>query len=143
MPDVRALIESAQVRGLRLFLDGDKVKVKAPQSLDEDANALIEEIRGHKEEIKALLAEDDPILPVEAWFPVFKELHRKVIAENRNFDFGWLRCTRPDLFQAIRGKESELDGLGPAPLSHVMAIMRQWRELMLQAEFERRKPKID
>ena len=58
MPDVRALIESAQVRGLRLFLDGDRVKVKAPQSLDENAKALIEELREHKEEIKSVLNAD-------------------------------------------------------------------------------------
>jgi len=58
MPDVRALIESAQARGLRLFLDGDRVKVNAPQSLDEDAKSIIEELREHKEEIKSVLDAD-------------------------------------------------------------------------------------
>lgn len=55
MPDVRALMESAQARGLRLFLAEGKVKVKAPHSLDGDTQAFIEELREHKEEIKAVL----------------------------------------------------------------------------------------
>jgi len=60
MPDVRALIESAQARGLSLFLDGDRVKVNAPQSLDEDAKSIIEELRDHREEIKTLLSQPTP-----------------------------------------------------------------------------------
>jgi len=58
MPDVRSLIETAQARGLRLFLAEGKVKVQAPQSLDENAKALIEELREHKEEIKSVLNAD-------------------------------------------------------------------------------------
>ncbi len=60
MPDVRALMESAQARGLRVFLAEGKVKVQAPQSLDENAKALIEELREHREEIKALLSQPTP-----------------------------------------------------------------------------------
>ena len=56
MPDVRSLIETAQTKGLRLFLADGKVKVQAPQRLDGGTKALIEELRGHREEIKALLA---------------------------------------------------------------------------------------
>jgi len=57
MPDVRSLIESAESRGLRLFVADGKVKVRAPQALDGDTKALIEKLRGHKEEIKALLSQ--------------------------------------------------------------------------------------
>jgi len=57
MPDIRSLIESAQARGLRLFLAEGKVKVQAPQALDADTKALIEKLRGHKDEIKALLSQ--------------------------------------------------------------------------------------
>jgi len=56
MPDVRTLIDAAQMRGLRLFLDKGKVKVKAPQSLDGDTQAFIEELRECKEEIKSHLS---------------------------------------------------------------------------------------
>ena len=90
-------------------------------------------------ENKTVLLDDDPVLPVEAWYLGFKELHRKVISESPNFDYGWLRANRPDLYRAIRGKENGLDALQEARLSEVMAIMREWRELILKAEFERRK----
>ena len=56
MADVRSLIETAQARGLRLFLAEGKVKVQAPHNLDGDIKALIEKIRGHREEIKIILA---------------------------------------------------------------------------------------
>jgi len=59
MPTVRSLIETAQARGLRLFLAEGKVKVQASQNLDENAKALIEALRAHKEEIKALLSRPD------------------------------------------------------------------------------------
>ena len=61
MPTVRSLIETAQARGLRLFLAEGKVKVQAPQNLDENTKALIEELREHREEIKFLLSQ--PTLP--------------------------------------------------------------------------------
>ncbi|MCZ6906696.1 MAG: hypothetical protein O7G28_05375 [Deltaproteobacteria bacterium] len=74
MPDARALIQSAQVRVLRLFLDGDKVKVEAPHSLDGDTKALIEELRRHKEEIRSVLttaasirAQDEDLALIRAW----------------------------------------------------------------------------
>jgi len=58
MPNVQSLIETAQARGLRLFLAEGKVKVQAPQNLDENAKALIEELRRHKEEIRSVLDAD-------------------------------------------------------------------------------------
>ena len=57
MRDIGTLIESAQARGLRLFLAGDKVKVRAPQTPDADTKALIEELKEHREEIKSLLSQ--------------------------------------------------------------------------------------
>jgi len=67
MPDVRSLIESAQTKGLRLFLADGKVKVQATQSLDENAKALIEELREHKEEVKTTLEVEDNLVPLRAW----------------------------------------------------------------------------
>jgi len=61
MSDIRSLIETAQTRGLRIFLSEGKVKIQTPQSLDENAKALIEQLREHREEIKALLSQ--PTLP--------------------------------------------------------------------------------
>ena len=56
MSGVQSLIEAAQARGLRLFLAEGKVKVQAPHNLDGDIKALIEKLRGHREEIKTILA---------------------------------------------------------------------------------------
>ena len=63
MPDVQSLIESAEARGLRLFLAEGEVKVQAPQALDGDTKALIEELKEHKAEILEALAtvEEHPL----------------------------------------------------------------------------------
>ena len=92
MADVGSLIQSAQSRGLRLFLESGKVKIRAPQSLDRDTQAFIGELREHKEEIKSILGQDDPILSPDQWYPHFRDFHHKVIAETPNFDYGWLRA---------------------------------------------------
>jgi len=65
MADVGSLIESAQARGLRLFLEGDKVKIRAPQNLDGETKSLIQELREHKEEVKLLIQVEEP--PIRAW----------------------------------------------------------------------------
>ncbi len=137
MPDVQSLIESARAKGLRLSLADGKVKVQAPQALDGNAKALLQELREHREEVKKFLNESDPILTLYQWYPDFRDFHHKVIAETVDFENGWLRVNRPDLFQAIKAKENELDSLQEAKLSEVMSIIQVWRELVLKAEFER------
>jgi len=137
MPDIGSLIESAQARGLRLFLAEGKVKVQAPQALDGDTKALIEELREHREEVKSFLNEEDLILVPAQWIPHFRDFHHKVIKETPDFDYGWLQANRPDVYPAIKAKEQELDSLRGARLSQVMGIMREWRVLILQAERQR------
>jgi len=44
---------------------------------------------------------------------------------------------RPQLFASIKGIEDRIDGLGDARLSDVLSLMRDWRDLILQAESER------
>jgi hypothetical protein len=80
----------------------------------------------------------DPLLSVEQWYPEFHRFHMAVIAETPDFDYGWLRRNRLVLYQEIKAAENEIDALGSARLSNVIALMRQWRELILMAEFERR-----
>jgi len=139
MPDIHSLIESAGARGLRLFLAEGKVKVQAPHALDGDTKALLQELREYREEVKSFLNEEDPILTAEQWYPDFRDLHRKIILETPHFDYGWLRINRPELYWAIKTKESELDALQDTKLSKIKGIMKAWRELLLEAEFERRK----
>lgn len=93
--------------------------------------------QGYGEEVKEGMG-DDPILPAEAWYREFHGLHVQIAQENPDFDRLWLKQYRPDLHQAIRAKENEIDALQEARLSQVMIIMREWRELVLKAEFERR-----
>ena len=86
--------------------------------------------------------EDDPYLPVKAWFPVFAELHRRVVQESRDFDYGWTRQNNPELYRGIKNLEDQIDGLGDARLSKVMDLVGRWRSLVLrgvqeQMEFER------
>jgi hypothetical protein len=81
---------------------------------------------------------DDPILSVEQWYPEFHRFHTTVVAETPDFDYGWLSHNRPDLYRQIKAKEDQIDGLDAPRLSKVMAVMREWRELILTAEFERK-----
>jgi hypothetical protein len=90
-----------------------------------------------EEELKGL-AQDDPILDPEQWYPQFREFHHKVVVETPDFDYGWLRQHRRGLYQQIKAKENEIDALGAARLSQVMALLQEWRELILTAEFDRR-----
>ena len=74
--------------------------------------------------------------------PHFQDFHHKVIAETADFDYGWLRVNRPDLYQTIKDRENELDALQEAKLSEVMEIMQSWRELILKGESERRESNL-
>jgi hypothetical protein len=83
---------------------------------------------------------DEPILSVAQWYPEFHRFHMAVVNETPGFDYGWVRHNRPDLYRRIRVKEDEIDALGVARLSQVMELLRQWRELILMAEFESQPP---
>lgn len=136
MPDAGSLIELAKTKGLRLFLADGKVKVQAPQNLDGETKALIHELREHREDVRKALASNDPLLSPDQWYRDFRDFHHKVIKETPDFDYSWLRANREDLIQAIKAKEDQLDALQEAKLSEVMAIMREWRKLVLKAELE-------
>ncbi|HEY6367486.1 MAG TPA: hypothetical protein VI585_22120 [Candidatus Binatia bacterium] len=90
-----------------------------------------------EEELKGS-AQDDPILDPEQWYPHFRDLHYKVIAETPHFDYGWIRQNRLELYRLIKVKENEIDSLGAAKLSQVMELLREWRELVLTACFDQR-----
>jgi hypothetical protein len=138
MPDVRSLIETARSKGVTLLLVEDRVRVQLPPASHEDARELIEELRKYRAEVKSILEEDDPILAGDQWYPHFRDFHHKVIFETPDFDYGELRKQNPDLFRQIKAKENEIDALGSARLSQVMAVMREWRTLTVHAYFEQR-----
>ncbi len=134
--DARVLIETLQSRGLSVSLARDKIRVEAPQEPDGDTKAILQELREHREEVKSFLNEEDPTLMPNQWYPDFRDFHHKVIAETPDFDYLWLKTHKPDLYQTIRAKENALDDLRDTRLSEIMAIMREWRGLILQAEME-------
>ena len=53
--DARNLVETLRGRGLFLRVEGDRIKVEAPEEPDIETKALVEELRTHKEEIRAIL----------------------------------------------------------------------------------------
>ena len=83
------------------------------------------------------LEQNDPILNPELWYPPFRDFHQKVVAQTPDFDYGWVHQNRLELYRRIKAKEDEIDALGAAQMSRVMALLREWRELILTAEFER------
>jgi hypothetical protein len=136
--DARVLVETLQHRGLRIAVFGDKVRVEAPREPDPDTKALLQELKEHKEAVKSYLAKPDPMLSVEDWYSPFQKFCREVYAETPDFDCLWLKENRVDLYRVIKAKENEIDALGAARLSEVMAVLREWRRLILKAEFERK-----
>lgn len=74
----------------------------------------------------------DPVVSVETWFPVFRELVDRVLAKNV-FDYRWVREHRPDLYGKIKAVEARIDALNAARISEVMEVAHVWRELTLKA----------
>ena len=138
MSRLAALIDDIRLRGFNVRLIDGRIKIQGPTAPDTETEKMLDELRLHKEEVKSILTEDDPFLTPDQWYPYFRDFHHKVIAETADFDYGWLRISRLDLYECIKTKEKELDALGDARLSEVMAIVTEWRELVLKAEFERK-----
>ena len=90
-------------------------------------------------------AEDDPVLSVDAWLPIFLDYHRKVTRQVADSDiWGWSRIERPELYRELKAAESEFDNLSKSSvhLSEVMKAIRRWGDLVLQVQFEQQeKPK--
>ncbi len=54
--DARNLIETLKGRGLSLRVEGDRIKVEAPQEPDPETKALLSELTQYREEVKIILA---------------------------------------------------------------------------------------
>ena len=78
------------------------------------------------------------ILSPEEWYPEFHRFHVEVVRSTPDLDWGWLKRDRPELYHAIKAIEDTIDGLGDARLSDVLNLMREWRDLILKAESERK-----
>lgn len=54
--DARSLVQTLKRRGLSLWVEGDRIKVEAPEEPDFETKALVEQIRAYKDEVRAILA---------------------------------------------------------------------------------------
>ena len=57
--DIRTLVDTAKARGVVFKLDGDRIKVEARTEPDGETKALLESLRGHKDELRSVLAAPD------------------------------------------------------------------------------------
>lgn len=78
---------------------------------------------------------DDPILTPQQWFPVFRAFVLQYYREHPDHDRLWLKDDHRELYQRIVAQEHKIDALGTVKLSELMGHLREWRDLMLQAEF--------
>ena len=78
---------------------------------------------------------DDPILTPQQWFPVLSACILQYHREHPDHDRLWLKEHRYELYQQIVAQENEIDALGTVRLSELMVHIKEWRRLMLQAEF--------
>ncbi len=58
--DARMLIETLKARGVELWVNGNGIQAEASQEPDSDTKALLDEVRQHREEVKALLTGNPP-----------------------------------------------------------------------------------
>lgn len=137
--NVEEIMNRLKARGFNVRLVDGAVKVAGPGKPDVETQSLLNELRSRKAEVRAMLSESDPVLSVDAWFPVFSVYVHQVIDQSKNFDLGWVRENRQELYRALKNKEAEIDALQEARLSNVMALVQQWRDLILRGEFEQRK----
>ena len=83
--------------------------------------------------------DDDPLLSPGEWYLHFTAFVTEVYKATPDFDLAWLRNNRTDLYQQIRAIEDQIDRLQEVRLSEIMSMMREWRTLILRADFELRK----
>jgi len=130
--DIRFLIQRLQARGLTFEVEGDRVKVEAPREPDLETKAQLNEAIQRKAEVIEALKEDDPVLSPDQWYSEFHRFHIQVVKETPDLDWQQVKREHPELHQAIKAKENEIDSLGNVRLSVVMGIMTEWRQLVMQ-----------
>jgi len=136
---IQELIERAKENGLTVFLEDGRVQVMAAQKPQGEAQALINELRQHKQEVLEALTQEDPLLSVDQWQPIFLDYHLKVTRQVADSDiWGWSRIERPELYRELKAAESDIDNLSESSvhLSEVMKAIRRWGDLILQVQFE-------
>ena len=53
--DIRTLIDTAKTKGLTFHVEGDSIKVEAAFEPDSETKALLDQLRGHRDELRRIL----------------------------------------------------------------------------------------
>ena len=53
--DIRNLVESVKAKGVEFKIDGDRIKVEASAEPDSETKALLETLRGERDELRRVL----------------------------------------------------------------------------------------
>ena len=53
--DIRNLVDTAKARGVEFKIDGDRIKVEARAQPDNETKALLESLRGQRDELRRVL----------------------------------------------------------------------------------------
>ena len=88
-----------------------------------------------------ILGDKDPIISPREWYSDFHRFHERLVLRARISTAGFSRRPISPLYGEIKNLEDQIDALGPARLSEVMAMLREWRKLILTAYFEQRQGK--
>ena len=73
----------------------------------------------------------DPLVTRDIMMEEFHRLQGKILgSELREFDYGWLRENRRDLYGSIKAIEAEMEGAEGRPLSVLLKSIREWLALV-------------
>ncbi len=78
----------------------------------------------------------DPFLNHMEWYPEACRFMSEVIQNTSNWDLELMKKKRPELYSAIEHLEYLIHEKGDGELSQIVWLLREWRELVLKAEFE-------
>ena len=141
--DARNLIKTLKRRGLNLWVDGDRIRIAAPQEPDRETKALLDELRQHKAEVIEALIQEDPIVTQDIMMEEFRRCQSRILgSELKDFDYGWLRQNRRDLYGDIKAKEAEMEATEDRPLSILLTLIREWIELIQEGLREQGKARL-
>jgi len=74
-------------------------------------------------------------LTPQEWFPAFRACVLQYHRQHPDHDPLWLKEHHRELYQRIVAQENLIDALGTVQFSELMDHLKEWRSLMLQAEF--------
>ena len=79
----------------------------------------------------------DPIVTPDIMMDEFHRLQGLIIgSELKDFDYGWLRANRLDLYGSIKAKEAAMEATEGQPLSTLLGTIREWIELVREGNRE-------